>query len=817
MKRYFRRITWGVIMALLVVLCPIKEVSADNGKVGATMLYRDLTPKQLTEEMGAGWNLGNTMDGHTGFTPGETVWQGVKTTKALIQSVHDLGFNTVRIPVTWGTKIDDENDYAIEEAWLSRIQDIVDYCVSLDMYAIINIHHDGAEQTGWLRIASDDLGAVKAKYVGVWKNIATRLKDYDEHLIFESMNEVKGEAMTVVEENKVIMDLNQIFVDTVRGTGSNNSKRWLVVTGKYNFIDSICNEKNEFSLPKDSAKNKLMVSVHNYTPWQFCGSESTSQTEATYKQMQYNKSELSPLYEVYSSKGVPVIVGEYGCINKDNAAELAYYLEAMNRSFRQYDLIGIYWDQGWYDRSQQPDYSFSIIDRTTGEPIEKEITDAMMRGRFLDGAEDLSDIIKNTQVSPFTSIILDNTEHAMSVGDVQTIIASTQPSSSNDVLLYKSSDETVATVAYGKIRAKGVGTATITVSAQSGAIESTIRVTVSDKAGTVPCAELSIKKESYKFSVGEYDYIASTLVPENTDEYLYYRSSDESVVTVSPIGKILAIGEGSATITVSTSGGLKKEIKVNVTTVESAKEIQLAINVYYNDSKNNYYSNEVGSQIITVNGDGQYTLKFNCATDLSSEATKAGVTNLSGLTAIYIKDNLVTQGITDQSPLESCNIVYNRIVVNNTILSINNTEPKSALKSPGIFDTNDPINFWDGSYVNEVSNGEFTTVSNPLAIEITFTLSDVVFVGGNAETTEVADTSEEEEITTKTAPVEATEVPSGIPSGEEATEEGMENKAQETMQKSVERKEMFPVVYIGIVILVIASIGVVIVVRKKCM
>lgn len=811
MKRYLRGITWGLILAMMVSLCPIKEASAETVKSGSTMSYRDLTPEQLTEEMGAGWNLGNTMDGHTGFTPGETVWQGVKTTKELIKSVHDLGFNTVRIPVTWGTMIDDENGYAIEEGWLSRVQDIVDYCVSLDMYAIVNIHHDGAEQTGWLRIASDDLDSVKEKYTAVWAQIGERFKDYDEHLIFESMNEVKGKNMTVVEENKVIMDLNQIFVDTVRGTGSNNSKRWLVVTGKYNFIDSICNEKNEFSLPNDSVEKKLIVSVHNYTPWQFCGSESLNVTEMTYEQMQYNNSELAPLYDMYSSKGVPVIVGEYGCINKDNAAERAYYLEAMNRSFRQYDLIGIYWDQGWYDRSQQPDYSFSIIDRTTGKPIDKEVTDAMMRGRFLDGASDMSDIIKSAEVTPFTSITLDITEVALTVGDEQQVKASTEPSSSNDVLLYKSSDETVATVAYGKIRAKGAGTATITVSAQSGAVESTIAVTVTDKAGTVPCTELSIEKESYELSTGDYEYIASTMAPENTDEYVYYRSSDESVVTVSPIGKILAIGEGTSTITVSTSGGLKKEITVDVGSFESAKEIQLALNVYYNDSQNGYYSNEVGSQVITVTGDGQYTLKFDCSTDLSSAATKAGVTSLSGLTAIYIKDNLVTQGITDVSPLESCNIAYNRIVVNGKELTINDREPRTALKSSGIFDTNNPINFWDGSLVDEVANGEFTSVSNPTQIQITFTLSNVLFVGGNAETSDTTDTSEGDVVAPTTTPVEPTEEPSG----EDTIDKTEEDSAKETLNESAKSKVSPTVVYIAVAILSIAVVGAVFVVVMK--
>ena len=112
------------------------------------MPWRELDAAQITKEMGVGWNLGNTMDGHTGFNPSETLWQPTVTTQALITAVHNAGFNTLRLPVTWGTMIDDDNGYKINEAWLSRVQDIADYAMRQDMYVIVNIHHDGAEQTG---------------------------------------------------------------------------------------------------------------------------------------------------------------------------------------------------------------------------------------------------------------------------------------------------------------------------------------------------------------------------------------------------------------------------------------------------------------------------------------------------------------------------------------------------------------------------------------------------------------------------------------------------------------------------------------------
>ena len=207
---------------------------------------RDLTPQEITKEMGTGWNLGNTMDGHTGFTPSETCWQPTVTTQKLVTAVHDAGFNTMRLPVTWGTMIDDENGYKIDESWLSRVQDIADYAIRQDMYVIINLHHDGAEQMGWLRIAyqGEEGKRVQEKFAAVWKQIATHFRDYDEHLIFEAMNEVAGDDNTqdgFIRDFRTIEALNQIFVDTVRATGGNNASRWLMVAGRYTNIANTLN------------------------------------------------------------------------------------------------------------------------------------------------------------------------------------------------------------------------------------------------------------------------------------------------------------------------------------------------------------------------------------------------------------------------------------------------------------------------------------------------------------------------------------------------------------------------------------------------
>ena len=166
---------------------------------------------------------------------------------------------------------------------------------------------------------------------------------------------------------------------------------------------------------------------------------------------------------------------------------------------------------------------------------------------------------------------------------------------------------------------------------------------------------------------------------------------------------------------------------------EVKAEIALALNVYYNDDITSYFSNESGNAIV-VSEDGTYTLSFDCDKDLSQNAIASGVSSLSNLTAIYIKDDSVTKGTHKKSPLLSCDIVYDKIKIDGTDFEVMKKESKSALKASGILDTNDPINSWDGSVIEEVNVKNhvlnFTNIEEPKKIEITFTLSNLVFEDG---------------------------------------------------------------------------------------
>lgn len=744
MRRFIKKALAGVMAAALVAgsmfaQLPVTAYADDIAVATTQQPFRVLSAEEMVAEMGTGWNLGNTMDGHTGFTPNETLWQNVVTTQKLIDAVHDAGFNTVRIPVTWGTMIND-SDYSINEKWMSRVQDIVDYCIKQDMYVIINIHHDGAEQSGWLRIASDDFGAVKEKFAGVWETIAERFKDYDEHLIFESMNEVTGGDTDPQQDIDRIEELNQIFVDVVRSTGSNNALRWLSCPARYTNITVTTDDQYNFQLPNDTVEDRLFLAVHYYD-WLFGLAENMTNTTWSEAQTAALVREFSQLTK-FTDKGIPVILGEYGAINKQNEEQRAYHYEVVARLCKTGFIVPCYWDNGFYDLTAEPtDYCFTLIDRDTCELVYPSLVTAIMRGAFLEGPADCSDLAVGIETVAMTDFTLSTEKVNLELGAMYTIdVTETAPEGNNDIVLWKTADADIATVYNGNVRARGIGTTTLTAYSQSGSVAKEVTVTVAPQQCEVPCKEIMVQS-GMSLEVGEYEYLNVQISPMDTDAYMTYTSTNEDVVTVSKLGKVLAKAEGSAYIIVTASSGAYNMIKVEVSEVGQSKELSLAANVYFNDSDASYFSNEYGEPI-TVNSDGTYTVVFDCATDLSDAAKAAGVTGLNNLTAIYIKDHGVTLGEISKTNLEACDIFYEKVVVDGTELTINMTEPKSALKASGIFDTNDPVNSWDGSKVDEVtvSNhvANFTTLENPQKVEITFTLSNMTFPGGEVVDDSVA-------------------------------------------------------------------------------
>lgn len=353
----------------------------------------------FSQNLMPGWNLGNQLEASTNKVPSETAWGNPVITEKLIKTVKAQGFKSIRIPVSYLSKIGAGPNYTIDSKWLDRVQEVVDMCINNGLYVIINIHGDGyyTVDGGWLLCgeSASEQKTIKAKYEKVWQQIATRFKNYDEHLVFESMNEefdnTYGDPKPEYYDN--INAYNQIFVDTVRSAGGKNNKRYLLIPGwntNINYTTGDCNTytmEAKFVIPNDS---RIMISVHYYDPWDFCGEEKkdvifrwgdnlSGQVKPRQNESLVNK-QFDKLYNAFIKNGYGVVIGEYGSIDKThkdkrNTTYRAYFAEYVNYAAHQRNIVTVYWDNGWNGK-----YGFGIFDRKNCTVTQPEIIKGIING-----------------------------------------------------------------------------------------------------------------------------------------------------------------------------------------------------------------------------------------------------------------------------------------------------------------------------------------------------------------------------------------------------------------------------------------------------
>lgn len=322
---------------------------------------RNITSQQLVEDMTFGWNLGNTLDVcqadrdgdgkinehvEAGEKVDETLWGNPKATKELFTSLKKNGVNAVRIPVTWRDHMDPKGN--IDKEWMDRVQQVVDYAYSQGMYVIINVHHDGGGDPkfgAWIIEESQkDYNTFLKKYKNIWKQIAERFKNYSDYLIFESMNEVGFD--TLYNKNKadaynLINKINQDFVDIIRATGGNNAKRHLLIAGYYTDIERTCDSL--YKMPDDKA-GRCILSVHYYTPWDFCTCD-RKHTWGTNSEVRQMETLIGKMKKNFVDKGIPVIIGEYAASGSD-LSSCIFFIEKLNKLCSDYGIATFIWDSG---------------------------------------------------------------------------------------------------------------------------------------------------------------------------------------------------------------------------------------------------------------------------------------------------------------------------------------------------------------------------------------------------------------------------------------------------------------------------------------
>jgi aryl-phospho-beta-D-glucosidase BglC (GH1 family) len=342
-----------------------------------------------------GWNLGNTLEPPSG----EGSW-GPAATQSLINAVADAGFNTIRIPCAWNSHAV-QSTHQIDPVYLARVKQVVDWCYARNLYVIINCHWDG----GWLdnHIGDTPDPTVTEKMNSYWTQIANAFSAYDDHLLFAGANEPPADTAAQVA---TLMNYFQTFVNAVRATGGNNGKRWLVIQGPNTNIDKTYEMVN--TLPTDTVPGRLMVEIHHY-PFQWTimtqdatwgkmfyfwgnGYHSPTMTtrNSTWGEEAYTDEQFQKMATKFVSKGVPVIIGEWGAVKRTGYPDLAgtelnrhlasrtYFSKYVTDKANALGLKPIWWDAGGTGSN-----TMWLFDRTTAAPIDPDNISALTGGAAL--------------------------------------------------------------------------------------------------------------------------------------------------------------------------------------------------------------------------------------------------------------------------------------------------------------------------------------------------------------------------------------------------------------------------------------------------
>ena len=368
----FRKIT--AILLTLVLLAACGCCFTEDAKAE--------TAREAVSSMGLGWNLGNTFDAtgdwimtstNKSVRAFETAWGNPVTPDTLMKKLKTLGFDSVRIPITWHYHF--KADGTVNTVWLDRIQEIVDQALDADLYVIINVHHDtGAD--GWLRATRANYEENSAVYARIWKDVAERFVDYPDKLLFEGFNEMLDDKNEwnnpSAEAGEVINAYNQLFVDTVRATGGRNAERNLVCC-TYAAANTDTALK-AFRLPEDTIEGHLIAEIHFYTPYEFVTDTGITWTTPKSKYDSYIENSVDQVFDRLKNTfgDTPLIIGEFGTEDKNNTEDRIKWYTRVVTDAKAMDAACFIWDNGIRKE-------FMLVDRVGDDDNFPEILEACVK------------------------------------------------------------------------------------------------------------------------------------------------------------------------------------------------------------------------------------------------------------------------------------------------------------------------------------------------------------------------------------------------------------------------------------------------------
>lgn len=364
----------------------------------------DISSVDFAKSMIIGWNLGNAFDasgnGDWAYNEGlkmEYNWLPHKqaTSKKLIKTVAATGFNTIRIPVSWHNHMN-KTTYKIDSAWMNRVKEVVDWALAEDMFVIINIHHDNLTEDemknnpGFCVSKTAALQTTSKAYIEtVWEQIAETFKDYDNHLVFELLNEPRcvGTEWDFDESigrqyNSIITDYEQVALNTIRSSGGNNATRF-VMTPAYAAAPTT---PTAYTLPTDTAKDKLLLSTHAYTPYDFALDGDKSNYDANKSYIEGSITSLfNNLSTNYVKKGIGVVMGEASASDKKNTESRIKWANYYFTKAKAAGIPVVLWDneQSTTDTAEEVGgENHGYFNRVTCTQYYPEIVNAMMKATY---------------------------------------------------------------------------------------------------------------------------------------------------------------------------------------------------------------------------------------------------------------------------------------------------------------------------------------------------------------------------------------------------------------------------------------------------
>jgi endoglucanase len=351
------------------------------------------------EKIFSGWNVGNTLDSHSSGRASETGWGNPRINQELMDGVKAAGFDIIRIPVTWMGYIGNAPDYRVSISRLERVAEVVEMAHNAGLKVIINLHHDGATESGgrdlgWLSIGKasrnqEAYNQITSQFVRLWRQIALYFQNYGDWLIFEGFNELHGgnwQTCSNFDEYITLNAWNQFFVDTVRACGGNNESRFLMIAAYCSDYRQLCS--GNFIMPKDTAEGGLIATFHYYDPYQFSIGGSSSSWGTPFDRQKV-PGDFAPVKKLYIDNNIPVIMGECGAgmqlypdnpVKEEQARQSrGEYLSYVFSAAKQYGFVPMYWDNGSIRGNGE---KFGLLDRRTGKPnsdVSRAYIEAMIR------------------------------------------------------------------------------------------------------------------------------------------------------------------------------------------------------------------------------------------------------------------------------------------------------------------------------------------------------------------------------------------------------------------------------------------------------